>query len=117
MLPLFNGPEDLKRQRNINLGGATTSSSHNDLLQIAKANRAEREAVKRQRDAAVQVQAWWRGSLDREHTKAELRARFEDDITSLDAMRCLILLGKDEERLARWAEAAVEMDEGESSVS
>ena len=52
--------------------------------------------------------------MDQRRTRAELRARFDEDVRSLDAMRCLVMLGRDEERLARWAEAVVEMDEGES---
>lgn len=110
MIPLFNGPE--QKRRSINLGGVSSASSHGDVLQNARAFRAERQALKRQRDAAVQVQAWWRGCMVSRQIRTQLRARFDEDVRSLDAMRCLVILGRDEDRLTRWAEAVVEMDEG-----
>ena len=111
MLPLFDGPN--KRKRTINLGGISSASSHDAVLQAAKVQRAERHAQKQQRDAALHLQAWWRGCVHRRRLREELRKRFDDDVRSVDAMRCLIILRRDEDRLALWSKTLLEMDEGE----
>lgn len=110
---LFAGNES--RRRRINLGGASTSASasHDFLLQQARARRTERQQTRRQQEAAVTLQAIWRGRASRQITKKDLRSEFDHSYTGIHAMRCLVLLGNDEGRLGRWSEAVSSKGEGD----
>lgn len=111
MHPLFAGNES--RQRRINLGGTSAVASHDELLQQARAIRNERQLARQRQEAAIRLQAAWRGQLSRRAAKEELRILFDQNPYGLNAMRCLVLLGNDEERLGRWSEAIISMGEGE----
>lgn len=115
MLPIFSGDE--RRQRRINLGGVLAVASHEEVLQKAKANREERQQARRRHEAATRIQALWRGTLCRKHVKEELKYIFDQDMTSTEAMRCLVIMKNDEERLGAWSEAVTSMGEGMFYIS
>ncbi|KAI0771097.1 HECT-domain-containing protein [Trametes elegans] len=101
-IPLF-GDSPNKRRREINLGGTHTATSHNDILQQAKLRRLQRNDLKRRQDSALRIQHWWRGRIALNAVRKDLRRTFDRDITSLTALRCLVLLGQDEDALGRWS--------------
>ncbi|KAI0647654.1 HECT-domain-containing protein [Trametes meyenii] len=101
-VPLF-GDTPNKRRREINLGGAHTATSHSDILQEAKQRRLQRNDLKRRQDSAVTIQHWWRGKHALQAAREDLRRTFDQDITSLTGLRCLVLLGQDEDALGRWS--------------
>lgn len=105
MLPLFDG--DDSRKRKINLGGASTAVSYEAVLKQAKADRNERRHAQQRQEAAATLQAFWRSHVERQKVKDRIRERFDENITGLDAMRCLVLLKTDDERLGLWSEAVV----------
>ncbi|KAI0357322.1 HECT-domain-containing protein [Trametes cingulata] len=101
-IPLF-GDSPNKRRREINLGGTHSATSHNDILQEAKLRRLQRNDLKRRQDSAVRIQHWWRGRLALAALRQQLRHTFDQDITGLTGLRCLVLLGQDEDALGRWS--------------
>ncbi|EJF56635.1 HECT-domain-containing protein [Dichomitus squalens LYAD-421 SS1] len=101
-VPLF-GDQPNKRRRHINLGGIHSATTHNDILQDAKLRRSQREEQKRRQDAALHIQRIWRSHLARAAVRQSLRATFLQDLSSLTALRCLVLLGQDEDALGRWS--------------
>ncbi|KAH9925375.1 HECT-domain-containing protein [Epithele typhae] len=102
-VPLF-GDAPNKRRREINLGGNHTfSTSYNDILSEAKQRRLQRNDLKRRQDAAIRIQHAWHGHLALTNVRQALRATFEHDVTTLTALRCLVLLGQDEDALGRWS--------------
>jgi hypothetical protein len=103
MLPFF----DPEQKRKINLGGATRVSSASAILDSVKAQREERQELKRRQDAAVRVQAWWRGRSQSKWAKKEMKSAFKDDILGIRGLRCLVLMGLDEEALGLWSQAVL----------
>ncbi|KAI0632541.1 HECT-domain-containing protein [Trametes polyzona] len=101
-IPLF-GDTPNKRRREINLGGTHTATSHNDILQQAKLRRLQRNDLKRRQDSAALIQRWWRARAALQAARRDLRHTFEQDISSLTGLRCLVLLGQDEDALGRWS--------------
>ena len=103
-VPLF-GDLPNKRRREINLGGNRTgaATTHNAILQEAKLRRLQRNDEKRRQDAALRIQSSWRGYVAVRTVRQNLRSTFEHDVTSLTALRCLVLLGQDEDALGRWS--------------
>ncbi|CDO70815.1 hypothetical protein BN946_scf184801.g6 [Trametes cinnabarina] len=101
-IPLF-GDNPTKRRREINLGGAHTATSYNDILQEAKLRRLQRNDLKRRQDSATRIQHWWRGKIALKQVRQLLRRTFDQDITSLTGLRSLVLLGQDEDALGRWS--------------
>ncbi|KAI0366687.1 HECT-domain-containing protein [Pilatotrama ljubarskyi] len=101
-VPLF-GDNPTKRRREINLGGTHSATSHNDILQEAKLRRLQRNDLKRRQDSAIRIQHWWRGRIALANVRRDLRRTFDQDITSLTGLRCLVLLGQDEDALGRWS--------------
>lgn len=109
MLPLF-GEE--RRRREINLGGRSSAASHAAILDQAKARRNERLHTRQRQDSAIKLQAWWRGLLESWKVRADLRRAFDEDVLGINGLRCLALIGKDEERLGRWATSVLNGGEG-----
>ncbi|KAI0669125.1 HECT-domain-containing protein [Trametes maxima] len=101
-VPLF-GDAPNKRRREINLGGSHTATSHSDILQEAKQRRLQRNDLKRRQDSAVTIQHWWRGKHALQAVREDLRRTFDQDVASLTGLRCLVLLGQDEDALGRWS--------------
>lgn len=99
MIPVF-GDESRRR---INLGGASATASERDVLRHARREREERRELRRRQESAIKLQAWWRGVNEAQRTRRELRKAFEADPTSLTGLRCLVLMGHDEEALGRWS--------------
>lgn len=95
-----------RKRRQINLGGSSHSSSAGVLTE-AKLLRNERSSQKRRSDAALKVQHWWRGVLERRRVKQQLRARFQNDPQTLDGLRCLTLIGGGDAELQTWARGDV----------
>lgn len=110
MIPLFNGDE--RKRRHINLGGVQSGVSIQDVVKQAKADRNERQYARQREEAARKLQAIWRGTLSSRTVKVALRVEFDKDITGINAMRCLVLLENDEDRLSQWSEAALAREEG-----
>lgn len=101
-VPLF-GDQPNKRRRAINLGGTHTATTHTDILQEARLRRLQRNDHKRRQDAATLIQRSWRSYLALSSARRSLRSKFDQDVSSLTALRCLVLLGHDEDALGRWS--------------
>ncbi|KAF9009589.1 hypothetical protein BDQ17DRAFT_1388399 [Cyathus striatus] len=95
-------------KRKINLGGSHTSLNSRTLIAQAQAERDERSRLLRKQHSATKIFAFWRGVKERRRVKRELKNIFENDVRSLDAMRCLVLMGCDEEVLGLWSKVMVE---------
>ncbi|KAF9025502.1 hypothetical protein BDZ89DRAFT_1040539 [Hymenopellis radicata] len=52
----------------------------------------------------------WRGTLSKQRLRVELRRTFDGDVTGLTGMRCLVLLGQDDEALDMWCSAMAVAD-------
>ncbi|KAF5355124.1 hypothetical protein D9756_005712 [Leucocoprinus leucothites] len=98
MIPIFGD----ETRRRINLGGASTALGR-DVLRDARKEREERREIRRRQENAIKLQAWWRGISEARRTRRELRQMFEADPTSLTGLRCLVLMGHDEEVLGSWS--------------
>jgi ubiquitin-protein ligase E3 C len=109
MIPIWGD----ERRRPINLGGASSASSHAAILDQAKARRQEREENRRREENAVRVQAWWRGAKEARLVRAHMKNVFEGDVLGITGLRCLVLIGRDEEVLGRWSSAMVASGERE----
>jgi len=99
MLPLFGD----NRRREINLGGSTSATSQATILSQAKARRIERETIRKRQESAVTIQAWWRGIAGARKARQQLCEQFTGDVTGLTGLRCLVLIGQDDDVLGRWA--------------
>lgn len=104
MLPLFSD-NDTRRKRQINLGGASSAASHSSIIDQAKARRHERDEQRRRSESALRIQAWWRGANATRIVRAQLREHFQANLRNLTGLRCLALLGQDEEALGAWSTA------------
>lgn len=102
--PLFGEDPSGRRRREINLGGTITQSTQASIIQEARARRSQRDELRRKQDGAVKIQSWWRGRRQAELVRRQLRATFEQDVTSLTGLRCLVLIGRDEALLGRWSD-------------
>ncbi|KAH7921617.1 HECT-domain-containing protein [Leucogyrophana mollusca] len=110
MLPSF----DSERRRPINLGGSTPTASHASILDQARLRRIEREEHRRRADAAVVLQAWWRGVNEKAAARERLCRILEDgmdvdagDGDGITQLRCLVLIGRDEALLGRWSSGVI----------
>lgn len=110
MIPIW---ED-DRRRKINLGGASSASSHTAILDEAKARRLEREDYRRKEINAVRIQAWWRGISEARSARRKMKRTFSDDVTGITGLRCLVLIGRDEDVLGQWSSAMIASGPGES---
>lgn len=105
---LFNGPG--RQRRAINLGGAAPVSQR-EVFEQARASRHARLEERRRQEAATQIQALWRGIFERRTLYPGLRRRIGEDVTGLDAMKCLALLPGDDEALGQWSHAMCAQDD------
>ncbi|THH16719.1 hypothetical protein EW146_g3984 [Bondarzewia mesenterica] len=103
MIPLF----DQEKRRSINLGGISSASTQTAILHRAKAQRSERQDSRRRLESAVRIQAWWRGVHQSREVKQQLKQKFEKDVLGISGLRCLALIGRDDEVLGKWSEAIV----------
>lgn len=108
MLPLFG---DERGRREINLGGLSSASSQAAILDQARTRRMERELQRKREECATRIQAWWRGCREARRVRQELRQVFREQVTGLTALRCLILVGCDEELLSLWS-VRISQDDG-----
>lgn len=104
MIPVF-GDESRRR---INLGGASATASDQDVLRTARKEREERRELRRRQENAIKLQAWWRGINEARHTRNGLRELFLGDPTSITGLRCLVLMGNDEDILGQWSRVMTE---------
>ena len=112
--PLFgDGPGT--RRREINLGGRTTTASHSIILQDARERRQQRNEQRRKEDNATRIQSWWRGRKHARQVRAQLRTTFEQNISNVTGLRCLVLVGKDDGLLTEWAKVMLSDDAGASA--
>ncbi|KAF9234160.1 HECT-domain-containing protein [Melanogaster broomeanus] len=107
MFPLFS---DERKRREINLGGSTSVSSQAAILDQARARRIEREALRRREESAIRIQAWWRGVSEARRVREQLRRVFQQNVTGLTALRCLVLIGQDEALLGQWSQIMSQSD-------
>lgn len=114
MQPFFSG--DPRKQRRINLGGASVVATHEEILQKAKAIRDERTLYRQREEAATKIQASWRGYEDRKALKEDLMHKFDADPTCIGAIRCLVMLKGDEKRLATWTERVLKVEGVENLI-
>ncbi|KAK7006156.1 HECT-domain-containing protein [Favolaschia claudopus] len=110
MLPLF-GDEN---RRKINLGGSSSVSTLSSITDQAKARRIERTEQKRRNDSATRIQAWWRAVSGIRAAKKIMRSSFEADIEGLTGLRCMVLIGVDQQLLGKWSQTIVA--NGEASL-
>lgn len=75
MLP-FTAQESLAK-RNINLGGATSQSSHAAILDRARLLRNARRDERNKEDAALKIRNWLISQREAQVIRADLRARFD----------------------------------------
>ncbi|KAH8832744.1 HECT-domain-containing protein [Flagelloscypha sp. PMI_526] len=108
MLPVFgDSPAGRRGRRPMNLGGASSTATHANILDSAKARREERALQKRRSDAATSIQAGWRGRTDRLRLKRELDLQLVAATSSsnpdlLSLLRGTVLVG-DENVLSQYA--------------
>jgi ubiquitin-protein ligase E3 C len=113
MIPTFSDD----RKRKINLGGVLPVTTHAAIIDRVREERTIRAQQKRRVEKAIRIQAWWRGVREARYTKIEMRKTFEADITGITGLRCLVLIGRDEEVLSRWSKAMLELGKGPFSIS
>ncbi|KAF9445554.1 HECT-domain-containing protein [Macrolepiota fuliginosa MF-IS2] len=99
MIPFFGD----EHRRRINLGGASATAGERDVLRRARQEREERRELRRRQENALKLQAWWRGISEVRRTRRDLRRTFEADPTSVTGLRCVVLMGHDEEVLGQWS--------------
>jgi ubiquitin-protein ligase E3 C len=90
MLPFLSEPN----RRRINLGGSTSAATHASVLDQAKARRQEREALRRQEQCALQIQAWFRGRSDARRAMLRLQQSFDPVKDVPNALRYILLFGR-----------------------
>jgi ubiquitin-protein ligase E3 C len=110
-VPYF-GDNPGKRRREINLGGATSVTTHASLLEDAKARRLQRSDMKRRQDCAVKIQSWWRGRKQALLVRRQLRHTFQQNVTNITGLRCLVLMRKEDDLLGQWSSAMIANDAG-----
>ncbi len=103
-LPPF-GDSPGQRRRAINLGGSTSQTTQSALLQEARARRQQRNDLKRKQDSATKIQSWWRGRQQARFVREQMRALFQDNVTNITGLRCVVLIGSDVLVLAKWSSA------------
>ncbi|KAJ7249220.1 hypothetical protein B0H12DRAFT_701469 [Mycena haematopus] len=108
MLPLFGD----EKRRQINLGGSSSVSTLSAITDQAKARRIERTEQKRKNDGAIRIQAWWRAVSAIHAAKVDMRRSFENDIEGLMGLRCMVLIGMDQEVLGKWSQTIAAKGEG-----
>jgi ubiquitin-protein ligase E3 C len=113
MFPIFNDD----RKRKINLGGVFSVATSATIIDQVHEERSIRAQQKRRIQKAIQIQSWWRGVREARYAKIEMRKSFEADITGITGLRCLVLIGKDEEVLSRWSKAMLELGQGTLSLA
>jgi ubiquitin-protein ligase E3 C len=112
MIPTFSDD----RKRKINLGGVLPVSTHAAIIDRVREERSIRAQHKRRVEKATRIQAWWRGVREAKYTRMEMRKAFEADVTGITGLRCLVLIGRDEEVLSRWSKAMLELGNGAFSM-
>lgn len=113
MIPLFNDD----RKRKINLGGVHPAISPAAIIDRVREERIIRAEQKRRVEKVIQIQAWWRGIRESRHAKADMRQAFEADATGISGLRCLVLIGKDDEVLSQWSKAMLTLGNGAFLIS
>jgi ubiquitin-protein ligase E3 C len=101
-----------RRRKQINLGGASSSTSYSTILDQAKLRREERIEHKRRTDNAVKVQAWWRGMKEQQRVRTELKLNLEgalnrNELFGLDTLRMLVIVCRKQSHnpiLFKWSE-------------
>ncbi len=102
-----------ERKRKINLGGISITSTPASILERVQAERLARAQQKRRIDNAIRIQAWYRGLKEARDTRREMQKLFEADILSLTGLRCLVLIGRNEDVLSTWVTKVLAGDESQ----
>lgn len=87
----------------MNLGGTSTSVSREQALMEARLQRLNRENDRKRNQAAIRLQAWWRRIRALRSTQTWCRRLFDEDPSTLLALRSLILLHDDVARMNLWS--------------
>jgi len=101
-----------ERRKKINLGGTSGTATQASILEGVHAARLARAHHKKRTDSTIRIQAWYRGLREAKRTRTKLKELFMKDVLSLTALRCLVLIGKDNEVLSIWASRMLAGDEG-----
>lgn len=109
--PIF-GDNPGKRRREINLGGLSTAASHSSIVQDAKERREQRNLQRKKVENATRIQSWWRGRKHARQVRSQLRTTFEQNVSNVTGLRCLVLIGKDETLLTEWAKVMLSDNAG-----
>ncbi|GLB43810.1 putative HECT-domain-containing protein [Lyophyllum shimeji] len=97
-----------ERRRKINLGGTPSAVTHAALIDQTRARRTERLEQQRRHDNALRIQAWWRGIKEARRARVAIREAFESDLEGLVGLRCLAVIGRnDEQALAMWSDRMI----------
>lgn len=99
-----------EKKRKINLGGSSSGASPSQLRNQVRQQRELRHQQKLQAEAATKIQSRWRRTQAVERLRVELRRSYESDVTGINGMRCLVLLGYDEDALGRWCTTMLQQD-------
>ena len=97
-------------RRKINLGGSSATQTQSALFDKVKQQRELRLQQKRRSEAATKLQAQWRRVEEVRKLRKEMRTLFESDVTGLTGLRCLVLMGQDDEALGIWCNAMLQQD-------
>jgi len=108
MFPEFGN----ERKRSINLGGVSSAATPASILGRVHAERQARAEHRQRTDSATRIQAWYRGISDARASRIQMRKAFEADVIGLTGLRCLVLIGKDNEVLGKWSRAILELGPG-----
>jgi ubiquitin-protein ligase E3 C len=108
MFPAFGN----ERKRNINLGGVSSSTTPASILGQVHAERQARAEHRQRTESTIRIQAWYRGIRDARAAKIHMRRAFEADVLGLTGLRCLVLIGKDDEVLGKWSKAILALGPG-----
>lgn len=98
----------------MNLGGAPSAVSRDELLSDVKVRRGERDEQQLRHERARRIQARWRSRQAARLVRREMRGAFDGDVAGLLGLRCLALIGRtDEDALAIWSDCMVAGGSGE----
>ncbi|KAF8339580.1 uncharacterized protein EI90DRAFT_2254957 [Cantharellus anzutake] len=101
----FFGPS---RQRHINLGGASSTTSHASIIDNVKAKRNERLDATRRVQSAIRIQSWYRGRSQSKKAREKFREQFDQGSGGVQWTRYLVVAWSgspsDRDRLHRWSQ-------------
>jgi ubiquitin-protein ligase E3 C len=99
-----------EERKTINLGGTLTSVSLAQALDTARLQRLSRENDRKRNKATLKLQTWWRRIRAQRIMQTQCRLVFDADPSTLIALRSLIFLHKDVDRICLWSAIMIKDD-------